>query len=209
MDLTIGNLYTVKQHVLGSSLATSTEFDTVLATLAKGVAAQFEKFCNRKFPRLAGDTFICPANRDFVTVLRYPIESISALAQKSSEADGFVTLGAVNSVLSGIQNAAGIVQFGTQLGSHLEQVRITYTGGYFYETLEPTDGGYPTSQPSGSTALPEDIRLAWLLQLGEVWNKRDKLGLGISGKPDDQAGLATLKLIPAVEEMLRPHRRFA
>lgn len=209
MNAGLSNLFILKSHLLAPSLVAGTEFDTALTNIGLGVAAQLEKFCNRKFLRTVGDTFTFYADRSFITVDRYPVESISALAQKSDESAGFVSLGAVNSILISLAADKGILQFGTQLGSYLEQVRVTYTGGYFWNTLEPADVGYPTALPAGATALPADLQLAWLLQCGEVWNKRDKLGAGISDKPDQQTGLAALKLIPAVEEMLRPHRRFA
>jgi len=47
-------------------------------------------------------------------------------------------------------------------GPYWGEVRFTFTGGYFFEQLEPEDEGYPTVQPPGSAPLPKGLRLAWL-----------------------------------------------
>src|SRR6202000_394876 len=73
----------------------------------------------------------------------------------------------------------GRVDFGYTLGRAPLQVHIIYNGGYFFETLEPTDGGYPSAAPAGSTALPAGILGAFLLQCKEIVNKMDILGAGI------------------------------
>lgn len=210
-DLGLGNLAGLKEQVLGAALRTSTEFDRVIMAVGQGVARQLEKHCNRKFARVEGDTFVCYADRTLIILPRYPIESVTLIEQKSSELDGYVSLGAVNSVLQSIAHDKGILQFGAQLGSFLEQVRITYTGGYFYETAEPDEG--TTSPPAGSTALPEDVRLAWFLQCRAMWQTLDKLGTDIAttgGTSQFVTGtLPSLELLPAVKELLASHRRFA
>lgn len=212
-DLGLGNLIELKRFLLTGALVSGTTYDVALTAIGKGVAAQFEKFCNRKFARVVGDTHIIYADRSYTVVPRYPIESISAIAQKSSESQGFVDLGSVASIVQGITHADGIVQFGTVLGSYLEQVRITYTGGYFWNTLEETDGA-PTPLPAGATARPEDLKLAWFQQCTRVWQLKDKLGTGISEPPGGDVkfvseSLGSLQLIEQVQEILRGYRRFA
>jgi hypothetical protein len=56
--------------------------------------------------------------------------------------------------------------------------------------------------------LPDIVKAAWLLQCQEVWNKRDKLGLAMTDEPDKQVSLASLKLIPIVQQMLQPFVRY-
>lgn len=213
MNAGLANLDTLKRQLLAEALQSSTQFDTALTNVGLGVAAQLEKFCNRKFARTVADTFTCYADRSLIILPRYPVESVSAIAQKSDEATGFVSLGSVSSIIASIDSDRGILQFGAQLGSYLEQVRITYTGGYFWNILEPTDGGYPTALPAGATALPDDLKLAWLLQSAYAWQVKDKLGADItttgSAAPNVAGSLAGLDLVPAVKEMLNPHRRFA
>lgn len=208
-NLVLGNLSMLKQHLLGAALRTSSEFDEVIMAIGRGVGRQIERYCVRQLPRTVGDTFTFYADRTMVVLPRYPIESVSNIQQKTSESEGWVSLGAVNDYIASIGNDQGILQFGAQIGSHLQLIRVTYTGGYVVEVLEPDEPGYPTAVAAGSAALPDDIQLAWLLQCGEVWNKRDKLGLGLADAPDTQTQLNTLQLTDGVKAMLNPHRRYA
>ena len=95
------------------------------------------------------------------------------------------------------------------MGGRISQIRFTWTGGLWWETAEPGDVGYPTSQPVGSTAIPDALRLAWLLQCQEIWSRRDNLGTGITLGPTDRAKLTELDLIPAAREMIQPFVRYA
>jgi hypothetical protein len=91
-------------------------------------------------------------------------------------------------------------------------VKMTFTGGFFWETLEPEDAGYPSKAPmtpDGTPAdpLPQDLRLAWLLQCRHVWASADKLGQGMVTKPNVMSELATMELIPSVKQTLRNYQR--
>jgi hypothetical protein len=200
MDLGLGNLVTLKAHLLNSTLRAGTAYDTQLATLGAGVAASFEKYCNRKFGRVVDDTYVCSADRDHTYVPRYPIEEIDSLALKSSESEGFVTL---SDALVNADYVTGQVYFAGKVGSWWQSIRITYTGGYWFNTAEED-----TAQPSGTTALPDDLKLAWVLQCEEIWNKRDKLGIGLAQPSAQQFNLAALDLLPQVKNMLDPYRRY-
>ena len=106
-----------------------------------------------------------------------------------------------------------VIMMSTQFGSSLTRLRLTYVGGYFFETLEPTDGGYPTSTPSGSTALPNDLLLAWLTQINAWFLKRDKLNLiAAAGANPEAAGiiaqLGQRSLEPEVKLMLQTFVRY-
>lgn len=67
--------------------------------------------------------------------------------------------------------------------------------------------------PEGATALPADLKYAWLLQCEFIWKLRDKLGLSLAGGSDTtqlvSLTLAGAKLIPDVEEVLRRYTRYA
>jgi len=208
MNAGLANLDTLKRHLLPESMIAQTNFDAKIANVGKGVASLLEKYCNRQFARVAGDKVEFTADRNAYWLPRYPVEIISAVEQKDSESAGYVALS------DAVQNSnlkTGQVWFAAQLGESWSWLRITYTGGYFWNELEPADVGYPTAQPGGSTALPDDIKLAWLLQCGRVWELVDKLGTNIS--PDKQIqfvtqSLAGLELIPQVKELLRGHIRY-
>ncbi len=67
--------------------------------------------------------------------------------------------------------------------------------------------------PTGATALPADLSLAWLNQCEHVWKTHDKLGISLS--PDSASApqllglsLAGMTLVPDVEQTLRRYMRY-
>ena len=213
MNAGFSNLATLKAHLLAPSLALAAEttYDAVLTTLGLGVAAHFDSVCNRKFTRAAGTTDILPADMCQFLLPRFPVESISAIDLKTTEADGWVAQ-VINDFVRTIDLAKGIVYLpdGADAGPYYAQLRFTYTGGYFWNILEPADVGYPTALPSGANALPPDLKLAWLLQCEAVWKARDKLGTEIIERDDVKfvnSALSELKLVPQVKAILQQFTR--
>lgn len=206
MNAGLSNLATLKLHLLPGTMQSDTRFDSVLTDIGRGVAAAMDKFCNRKFARAADDTFEFPTARDFVILPRYPVQSVASVQLRYSVAEGWQTF--AEAVINR-DDSAGIVYFGYHLGSRWTQGRITFTGGFWFEDKEPADGGYPTTQPNSSTALPADLRLAWLLQCAHVWDSKDRLGVGLTEKPKEQSALITLELAPQVKQMLSGFIRYA
>jgi hypothetical protein len=212
MDLGLGNRNTLKRYLLAASLVTATTYDAVLNVIGKGVATQFDRAANRKFKRVAGDTFVFYADRRVVVLPRYPIESVTAIAQKTSEAEGFVALDLA--LIQSIDHAGGLIQFAAPLGTFLSTVRVTYTGGYWFDTKEPDDDGYvpDADAPAGATVVPDDLKLAWLQQCARVWELKDKLGTGITKTGGDATFVAqtlgALEIIPDVKAVLRSYTRF-
>jgi len=207
MNLGLGNLSTLKTHLLTAALVSGTDYDTPIANLGKGVAALMEKRCNRVFGRVAADTFEFSADRSHIVLPRYPIEEITKVELRDTLTDGYVDQGAVNDNILNLSESAGLVRFNGIFGSSDSRIRLTYTGGYFFETLEPADVGYPTAVPTGSTALPNDLFFAWLFQCEYVWSQRDKLGLSIAEKASTPAAAAGVDLVPLVERTLRDYVR--
>jgi hypothetical protein len=204
----LGNLTSLKAVLLPEAMRSRTEWDDAITALGKGVAIAFEAFTARKFEREAGATFIASADRSYLILPRFPIETITALAQRDDYATGFVSL-ALNTILN-VNESTGWVDFGSPLGSHNSTIRVTYTGGYHWEELEPTDGSYPTTVPTGATVLPADLLHAWHLQCEAQAIKMDLLNGGAARRAQDKSPeLNDLKLIPAVVEILNAYRRFA
>jgi hypothetical protein len=210
MDLGLGNRTELKRHLLAASLVNGVAYDKTIEAIGKGVAAQFDRFCNRRLARAVGDTFTFYADRTQVVLPRYPVEAVTAIAQKDDEATGFVALDSTVMLSVGREN--GLVQFGAKLGTYLSQIRITFTGGWYVVTQEESETGYSEAVPSGATALPADVKLAWLQQCARVWELRDKLGTGITKAGGDATFVAqtlgAIELIPQVKEILNAHRRF-
>ena len=170
------------------------------------MAGKIEGHLNRKLARVAGDVAITTGGCASWIVPRYPLEAITGLDVRDTAAAGWVdSLLALDSY----NPEAGTVYFSASLD--YAQLRVTYTGGFWWETAEPADDGYPTAQPAGAAALPDAIRTAWLVQCEHVWRRRDKLGISIGQTESDKPapGLTDLNLVPLVVEMLREHIRYA
>jgi hypothetical protein len=80
-------------------------------------------------------------------------------------------------------------------------------------TSSAADATPEAGQPEGSTARPQDLYLAWLLQCEHVWARRDALGVNLaadkSGTSPELTGLSRLELIPEAMETLRLYVRYA
>lgn len=203
MNCGLGNLDGLKRHLLPSgTMAGETRFDVVIVDIGQGVADDFENSCNRKFSRLAGDTIAFQADRASFVLPRFPVEAITAVELKLKDADGFAAQDLT--LIQSSSPASGLVYLTDRpdAGPYWGQVRFTYTGGYWFEMLEPEDDGYPSAMPETATALPKGLRLAWVNQCREVWNAYDKLGAGLVDKPNVQTVIADLDFSKAVKRTL-------
>jgi len=203
MNTGFASLTYLKAQLLAEALRAGTEYDAALTLLGQGVAAQFEDFCNRKFARVVGDTYTVSADRNHLYVPRYPVESVSGVELKTSSADGFLVQPASTIVNTNLES--GFVYFSGELGPFWAHLRVTYTGGYWWDITE--DGS--DSLPSGATAVPEHLRLAWVLQCKEVWNQNDKLGVGLTAEVSKTPTFAKLDLVPQVKSILSGLIRYA
>lgn len=202
MDLGLGTLATLKRHVLKPALAAETTWDAMLQDLGKGVAASLERYCNRKFARVVGATAEFSADRINLILPRYPVETITSLELRGSASEDYEVQTQAD-IIAERDDQAGLIGFLAPLGEYYGSIRVTWTGGYWYDTAETED----TSQPVGTTLLPADLRWAWVLQCQTIWEKVDKIGGGISGKPGAWSNLADLKLSAEVERMVANYRR--
>lgn len=206
MNAGFSNLTTLKAQLLAKSLRERDDWDTQIRALGLGVAAQFSTHCNRQFARLAGDFYVTSGGRMSVIVPRYPVEGVAAIETRDGAGDDWSDQQAQ---LDYYDQTSGIVRFESVLGAG-GQIRVTYTGGYVWETKEPADEGFPTIHPAGAAPIPEDLLTAWLLQCEAVWGQRDKLGTKIADKASGEGALAAFpELIPAVRLMLNGHIRYA
>lgn len=205
MDLGLGNLDTLKRALLPDAQREETQFDALLAQVGSGVAAAFEKLCNRQWARVTGATFECDACRLFAVLPRAPLEALTALEQRDTLAEGWYAL-TLNDVVMNLYAGAGMVDFGAPLGDRSSRLRITYTGGYWYSALEPGEDGAPETMPDGATALPADLRHAWLLQCQHVAEQCDVLSARLAGAKKLEP--STIELLPTVREILRGYIRY-
>jgi hypothetical protein len=188
MNAGLSNLATLKAWLLPAGMQAATDYDVKLGLLGTGILGQFEKHCNRRFLRVENEIEMLPADRTKHVVARYPIETVAKVEVQQTMVDGWAELSNSGLVVNRL-DSAGIIYFYGQQGWQRGMMRITYTGGYWFEPLEPDDEGYPTDQPAGAALVPDDLRLAWLLQCEHIWRIGDKLGLAIGEKPEQQRAI--------------------
>jgi len=205
----LSSLTYLKAQLLAEALREGTEYDAQIRALGAGVAGALDNFCNRKFAYAANDTVIFSGDRAHYYLPRYPLNDAADLTVETRVArtDAWAELDATLTT----NPQTGLLDFGFELGSPLVQVRVTYTGGYWFDTSEAGSG----TLPAGATALADsapDVLAAWLLQCKKVWEVADPLGGRIVPSKDVPQlvglSLAGLELIPIVKEMLRPHMRY-
>ncbi len=210
MNVGLGNLFLLKAHLQGIALpVTETRFDQIIQDIGLGVAAQMENFCDRKFCRVVDDQQICMADRASFSLPRYPVEVVTRVEILEDQSQGTWQTQDAPTIRQ-ISYNSGIIYIDDfdDAGRYWMQLRFTYTGGFFFETLEPTDGGYPTAQPDGSTKLPDDLKFAWLTQCRRVWSAFDKIGAKIVDNSAAAAqALAMLDWTPEAKELLAHYRR--
>lgn len=193
------NLAWLKSRLLPADMGEDTDFDGDITAIAQGVAAAFDAATGRKLRRDAAASFECPADRESVVLTSYPIESITSASLICSG-----TTTDVSGSIMGLQNASGIVDFGGQIGSHLDRLVIVSAGGYWCEDDD--------TQPEGSTALPDDLLSAWVMQIRATCEAENTFRTKAAGSPDKKTGagitLQTLDLLPKVRATLQLHTRF-
>ena len=204
MNAGLSNLATLRRHLLAQTMLSDTTFDTVITQIGLGVAGALEKYCNRKFLRTVADTATFSADRASLILPRFPVEGTPTVEHRANASDAFTTL---SDVIQQLDANSGLVQFAAPQGDYLGLLRLTFTGGYYWDTTEDDTG----TLPSGATALPKELQTAWLLQCEAVWAARDKLGTGLieeGEKKSIPASLFGMEIIPLVKEMLAPFKRY-
>lgn len=216
MNSGFSNLASLKAYTLAVGVRARTDWDAALTIIGQGVARAFEKYCDRKFAYTVGQLDVFGADRCQFLLSRFPVvPPVTTVEFKQDEPTGWVVqTGATGMAIQSLDADAGIVYFpdGVDCGAYFSQMRFTYTGGYFWEQLEPVDQGFPTALPAGATALPPDLLLAWYMQCAEIWKLKDKLGQGITVEEKAQRiSVANLEdnLLPQVKSILGQYVRFS
>lgn len=202
MNAGLANLATLKAFLLPASLRSGTDDDATITAIGLGVAGLIEGYCGRVFLRATGVTDVFAADRAQFLLSRYPVEAITKFELKSDEATGFVEQ-TLATYPRAIDLPNGIVTLSGDAGRYYEQLRVTYTGGYWWDITEDNSG----SLPNGATALPKALQLAWLMQCQHVWSALDKVGAALAEAPGKATALDSLKLSPVVQQMLADYIR--
>lgn len=150
-----------------------TRNDKLLEYFINMTSYRFETECRRFFKRMENFSEEFPADETELIVSRYPIESISGLEIKRSEQTGWE---AVNDIVYIVRHQC-IISLLKPAGNYLEQMKLTYTGGYVLP-------GEPCA--AGQTPLPEEIENACVEQSAYLFQNKDRLGLvGFAGLRSD------------------------
>lgn len=207
MNAGFSNLDTLKKTLLAGTMKADVRFDKIIAALGLGMATMFENTCNRKFARLVGVQETFPADRCEFCLSRKPVESVATAELKLNETDGWVMQDATYIRAIDLKNA--IINTGDRdAGPYYAQVRFTFTGGYFWETLEPDDANFPSDLPDGASALPDDLFNAWILQCRHIWNQLDKTGANILKDGEEKSLRFPQDFAPTVENTLGQYKNF-
>lgn len=195
MHLGLGNLRELKTWLLNPDLVNKTNYDVAIAQLGRGISAQFEIQCSRKFPRLENNQLILlnHSNGTFTVLPRYPVEGTPTLEIETAPGKWE----SLPSAIKSINPSAGIVEFNT----FPARSRITWTGGYWIDDSEDASA----QCPDGASPLPEALRFAWLQQCAHIWAKRQKLGAPMNATTSTAE--ITQELLPDVSATLKTFRR--
>jgi len=211
MNCGLSNLTALKNQILAPGLAVATDFDSDIQMVGLAVAGAFDSNCNRKFAFLADEQETVTGDRSHWYVNRFPFISFSKIELQFFRTDAWTDI----SGQPVSQNpSTGLVHFGFTLGRSPLMVRLTYSGGYFFETLEAADPGYPSVKPDGATALPTDLQAMFFLQCKRVWESLDKIGDKISEVgPGEKGGrfelgIGGLELAPIIKNFLSNKIRY-
>jgi len=205
MNAGFSSLAWLKRRLLLASDVAGTTYDEAVTAVGLGVASQIEAFCDRKFERTAGEIHEAHGNRTYFVVPRYPIEAVSAVESRESSVAAWTTVDASN---WNFIAEAGLVTMLFPPTGPMGSVRVTYTGGYWWDTTEDATG----SKPSAATALPDALRQAWVTACKTFWDRSSLENSAKAGFGGEEAGrmIAMDFDLPAVvQKTLAQFRRFA
>lgn len=193
MNLTLGTLLKLKTWLLNPNVVAKTDHDAAITQLGRGIAAQFEDYCGRKFSRVEYTRTLAGHLCNFV-LNAYPVEGIPMVENGT----GLVWESAQDD-LEKFLPESGVIWL-THTDSALR--RVTWTGGYWLDETVDNTG----ECPAGATALPEALHFAWLQQCAHTWSKRQKLG--VPANSTISTAEVTQALLPDVQATLAAYRRY-
>lgn len=210
-DCGLGTLGELKRFCITSSLDGASTFNEAMIAIGRGTAKAFDVAVGRKLKRETGAVEQFVASRKNMVLAHTPVESVTKLELKYDETEGWVdmTSGIASCLLNNLDGILTVPSDFWPLSAQFRHDvpglwRVTLTGGYWYD---PTDDGSGT-KPTGATELPNDLKLAWLLQCQHLWVNRDNLGITWSPtgeSRDTRKSLANVKFIPLVTQTLNDY----
>lgn len=190
----------LKTTVLPNSIRGDKRWDGVLQRIGEGVAAQFDRYCNRTFRRSSAAVVEFSGQHECYVLPHYPLESVSTVETRTDPAAAWL---AVTDAIDMQSNASGLIHFCNSIATECERIRITYSGGYFVDLTGDT------ALPAGATALPADVLMAWEYQCEWLYSKLDHTGSKLlDGLGGAAADVLKIGLTSPVREVLDMHKRY-
>ena len=184
------------------AITDKTDYDSMLNRIILGLETIFDAFCRRTLIVPAADvTEYLTGSGARLLLARYPIVSITSV-KEATDYD-FTNATALTADTDYRQVASGkngiLFRMYNRWSQTEDSVQVIYRGGYAAAGQTPG---------TGETALPADIREAAIEQTCFVFKRRDDLGLSaISGEGGGIQKFSAMKLLPMVQEILKPYKQ--
>jgi hypothetical protein len=197
------SLTLLKDWLLPESLRADYKWNDVITAIGQGVSSSFDSYTNRALEYAVGKADVFKASLTAFALSCYPVVTVTKFETRGSLSDGW-TVGVVNDSIYSLDETSGLVEFMSANGTSQEQVRLTYTGGYWAASTK-----YPTL-PTGATAMPSDLMLAYRAQCELAWNQKDKLGGNILVTTQEQKPYtwSDHALLDGVQDVLKRYIRY-
>lgn len=197
----------LKAHLLAGTMASDTRFDPVILDIGRAVAGLFDAATNRELAYQVDAEILFTGDRSHYVLPRYPVASIKSVQMRFYDSQPWQD---ITGQPLRTNPSSGLVHFGGVLGTEALQVRMVWTGGYWFNTSDGEDG--PEVKPEGATELPMDLRGAFQIQCRTVWQSLDKLGTDIlktgSSSQFVSGSISSLDLAPMVKQVLNEYVRY-
>lgn len=176
---------------------TDTADDAKLTALMERIQGRFEDFCARGFELAAVTGERHNGGMPFVNLFRFPVVSIAEA--KYVAPDGAETVYAEGDDFVVSYSRGRLIRLsGAEFPDGVENIRVSYTGGYTAAGATPS---------GGALAMPEGLRRAFVMQVFFEFKNREQIGKASVSAGGASVSLAPARLLPDVEETLAPYRR--
>ena len=183
--------------------SSETDYDDSINIIIAGLVEMFNNKTNRKL--IITDeavTEYLSSYSHYLFLRRYPVVTITSIKEAYDfDFDSKTALVANTDFRLLKEGEKGLVArlYGTWPVGIPDSIQVVYRGGYTAAGQTPGDG---------ETALPDDIREAAIEQASFIHKRRHDIGLqsqSFDGGSINKS--APMKLLPMVEDILKPHRR--
>jgi uncharacterized phiE125 gp8 family phage protein len=160
----------------------NTAVDDLLHTLINEVSTAFETYCGRKF---VSDTYTeyFDGGSSWLFPKNLPITSITGIWE---DADWLFTDDSIDSTEYRLVEGQNAIYYDGVFEVGVDSIKMTYVAGY--------------------TNIPEDLKMACILQVAHLYRRRDSVHLDGETKADTTSTFSQLTFLPQVIKTLNSYR---